>query len=61
MRLRSRYLELAADALDRVAHDPEVIEREGDLVAQHVGDRHQGGIRSVRAARTAPTSRSTAR
>ena len=46
----ARDLELDADALDRVAHDLQMVEREVDLAVEHVGDGDQRRRCGVRAA-----------
>ena len=50
----ARDLELDADALDRIAHDPQMIERQVDLPVEHVGHRDQGGVCGVRARHDRP-------
>ena len=50
----ARDLELNADTLDRIAHDPQVIECQYDLSVEHVGHRDQGGCCSIRARHDCP-------
>ena len=42
-------LQLDSNALDRIADDPEMIERELDLPVQHIRDRHERRHDGIRA------------
>src|SRR5918996_3780406 len=53
-RCDARDLELDADAVDRVAHDPAVIERQVDLFVEHLGYRDEGGVCCIRARHHGP-------